>query len=45
MVVLLGLFPLAAMLVLLFAACWIHEGRRPATERGRPPARHGAAQR
>jgi hypothetical protein len=28
MVVALGLFPLAAMLVLLFAAVWISEGRR-----------------
>ncbi len=28
MVVALGLFPLAAMLVLLFAAVWISEGQR-----------------
>jgi hypothetical protein len=28
MLVALGLFPLAAMLVLLFAAVWITEGRR-----------------
>ena len=28
MVVTLGLFPLATMLVLLFAAVWIAEGRR-----------------
>jgi hypothetical protein len=28
MVAALGLFPLATMLVLLFAACWIEDGRR-----------------
>ena len=40
MVVALGLFPLAVMLVLLFAAVWIHEGRRPdATARELPQAR------
>jgi hypothetical protein len=40
MLVVLGLFPLAVMLVLLFAAVWIHEGERPeATARELPPAR------
>ncbi len=37
MVVTLGLFPLATMLVLLFAAVWIREGRATAPER--PPVR------
>jgi len=35
MLLALGLFPLAVMLVLLFAACWIREGRATAPERPR----------
>jgi hypothetical protein len=43
MLVALGLFPLAVMLVLLFAAAWIHEGQRPAaTARRRRPVRSAA---
>jgi hypothetical protein len=40
MLVVLGLFPLAVMLLLLFAAVWIREGERPEpTARELPPAR------
>jgi hypothetical protein len=43
MLVALGLFPLAVMLVLLFAAAWIREGQRPpATARRLPPVRSAA---